>query len=329
MNNISHLTEPEKKIETCDYSIEEPLNEDIPKVRKTLDDTEIDPDEHLSEADHLIHNLDSLHQSTGNFKFDQDDKALIISPTASDMAHSFLHPNLYRNLQEISSLDAFAQMRGVGPEWRESYRDAIEDTYVRISLCALQNLSRDENEATVETHFSKLVNEIARCLEVYVCPYAQKNIIVGGLLAMNEYDFRSKVDTYFVDSEAGVCRLATEAKNEKTWPANSLWYRKSRGVQVLSAMYHFNCPTILYTSKQWKMFMESLDRKKINTLPFNRFGTDIISKSSAVGEVGPDLVAVIVICLFLSTKASSVLNQLTAQSETLVISASSDVPSTV
>ena len=80
----------------------------------------------------------------------------------------------------------------------------------------------------------------------------------------------------------------------------------SRGIQVLSALYAFNCPTFLFTQRQWKLFVETRDRNAILTFPCNdnEANTPHVN-SSLVQPMGTKFLKAIVICL-LSRRVSLV-----------------------
>jgi hypothetical protein len=48
-----------------------------------------------------------------------------------------------------------------------------------------------------------------------------------------------------------------------------MWYQSSRGIQVLAALYAYNCPTILFTQKEGKLFVENNDQNSVFTFPCN------------------------------------------------------------
>ena len=77
-----------------------------------------------------------------------------------------------------------------------------------------------------------------------------------------------------------------------------MWYHKSRGVQVLTPLFAFNCPTFLFTQKQWKLFVENDDRDQIFTFPFSN-DDNLTShvNSSLVHLTGNTLLMAIAICL--------------------------------
>ena len=74
---------------------------------------------------------------------------------------------------------------------------------------------------------------------------SETKIIIGGILAKYEYDLRSQTDVHFTNS-IGVNLLATEVKTRQTLVEGDMWYRNSRGVQSLSALYAFNSPVFFF-----------------------------------------------------------------------------------
>jgi hypothetical protein len=125
----------------------------------------------------------------------------------------------------------------------------------------------------------------------------ETSIIVGGILARYEYDLRSKCDPHFLNTN-GNHLIASEAKTHRTFGEGEMWYHASRGIQVLSALYAFNCPTFLFTQKQWKLFVENKDRNAVLTFPYNNNADHTPHvNSSLVKPMGTTFLKAIVICL--------------------------------
>ena len=92
--------------------------------------------------------------------------------------------------------------------------------------------------------------------------------------------------------------LASEVKTHQSFAPQEMWYHGSRGVQLLSALYSFNCPTFLLTHKQWKLFVENSERNDVFTFPFNDDPNDSPSfNSTLVYPMGKTFLKAIVICL--------------------------------
>ena len=85
-----------------------------------------------------------------------------------------------------------------------------------------------------------------------------------------------------------------------------MWYHSSRGIQVLTALYAFNCPTFLLTQRQWKLFAENNERNSVLTFPYDdEVGHSHHVNSSLVQPMGTTFLKAIVICL-LSKRGSLV-----------------------
>jgi hypothetical protein len=130
--------------------------------------------------------------------------------------------------------------------------------------------------------------------------YASKirnKIIVGGILAIYQYDLRGKTDPHF-RSTSGLNLIASEAKTHRAFGLGEMWYRCSRGIQLLSALYAFIAPTFLFTQRQWKLFVENTERNAILTFPYNDNPDHTPHvNSSLVQQIGTTFLKVIVICL--------------------------------
>jgi hypothetical protein len=126
---------------------------------------------------------------------------------------------------------------------------------------------------------------------------SETKIIVGGILARYQYDLRSKTDPHFLNT-SGLNLIASEAKTHRTFGLGEMWYHGSRGFQVLSALYAFNCPTFIFTQRQWKLFVETRDRNAILTFPYNDNDEHTAHvNSSLVQPMGTTFLKAIVICL--------------------------------
>ncbi|KAH9269693.1 hypothetical protein BASA83_008165 [Batrachochytrium salamandrivorans] len=175
------------------------------------------------------------------------------------------------NIQNVGTLDDLAALLDTPGDWEVRYNQVVDNV--------------------------GLVNAVATNLRVRIRPRSKTNIIVGGILARYQYDLRRKTDPHFLDTE-GRNLIASEATTHHTFPPGEMWYHSSRGVQVLSAMYAFNCPTFLFTQKQWKLFVENKDRNAILTFPYN--DNDDHSphvNSSLVHPMGTTFLKAITICL--------------------------------
>jgi hypothetical protein len=91
--------------------------------------------------------------------------------------------------------------------------------------------------------------------------------------------------------------IASETTTALTFQEGDLWYRGCRGVQVLSALYAFNCPTFLFTQKQWKIFVENSDRNAVYTFPCGTESNTPYVKSTLVQPMGTHFLQAIIICL--------------------------------
>jgi len=129
------------------------------------------------------------------------------------------------------------------------YNQVAQDGYIIRKLNRFIALPEDTLEAGIQWQCFGLVEAIAGHLGVDLVSSSETKIIVGGILARYEYDVRNKCDTHFLNGD-GVHLIASEAKTRRTFGLGEMWYHSSRGIQVLSALYAFNCPTFLFTQGQ-------------------------------------------------------------------------------
>ena len=222
---------------------------------------------------------------------------LVRKPTASNLSHRLLNPFIYRNIQNVGTLDALATLLETPNDWETNYNQIVQDGYIIRKLNRFIALPEDTSESTIQWQFGGLVEAIARSLGVDLVSDSETKIIVGGILARYEYDIRSKCDPHFLNSN-GVHLIASEAKTSRTFGRGEMWYHSSRGIQVLSALYAFNCPTFLFTQGQWKLFVENNERNSILTFPYdNDSDHSPHVNSSLVHPMGTTFLKAIVVCL--------------------------------
>jgi hypothetical protein len=223
---------------------------------------------------------------------------LVRRPTASNMVHHLLHPGVYKGIQSIPTLDAFANLVGAPRDWEEKYNMALASrgTLLR-NLNHFARLRDNARESNIQSVLIGLVTLLADALGTFVAQDTERMVIVGGILAHSEYDVRSRTDAYF-QNEVGIPLLATEVKTNRTFPEREMWYHGSRGVEVLSAMYAYHCPTMIVTQKQFKVFVENAERNAIFTYPYdtNQEHTNHVN-ASLLQPVGTTMLNVIAICM--------------------------------
>jgi hypothetical protein len=225
-----------------------------------------------------------------------DDEILIIKrPTASKIPYKFLHPSTYCNMKDLGNISQFAQLVDAPGNWEELYNPlVVEGSAVRIAFDDLRSLPHDAEESSISQEFSKLVVTMSNMLGIHVHPRAETKVIVGGILALGNYDVRSSTDVHFLKNGRNV--LATEIKTDQTFPLGEVWYRKSRGAQVLSAMYAHNAATFLFTQKHWKLFVQNRNRSSVLTFPFDTVMSPR-QNSFLMNRMGPTFLQAITICL--------------------------------
>lgn len=225
------------------------------------------------------------------------DVVLIRKPTASNMSHRLLNPFIYRNIRKVGTLNDLAALLHTPDDWEERYNQVVADGDIIQDMDDFRNLPDDTAESDIQWQFGGLVSAIARGLRVRIRPKSETKIIVGGILARYQYDLRSKTDPHFL-STSGRNLIASEAKTHRTFAAGDMWYHASRGIQLLSALYAFNCPTFLFTQRQWKLFVENSDRNAVLTFPYNDNPDHTPHvNSSLVQPMGTTFLKAIVICL--------------------------------
>ncbi len=197
-----------------------------------------------------------------------DNVVLIRKPTASYLGHRFLNPYAYSMIQDVGSLTDIAALLKAPEDWVEIYNRITADRILLTQLEGFRELPDETLEMDIQGEFISLVAATATRLGVIHRSRMETNTVVGGILALHRYDFRSASDPSFVRAEDNVELIASEVKTHLTLGYHQKWYQKSRGIQLLAALYSFNCPTFLLTQKQWKVFMENEERNAVLTFPF-------------------------------------------------------------
>ncbi|KAI3638399.1 hypothetical protein MIR68_003528 [Amoeboaphelidium protococcarum] len=129
--------------------------------------------------------------------------------------------------------------------------------------------------------------------------------VVGALFAHPTYDVRDQSDTIF-KGLSGNPLLATEAKRAAAFPVSKLWHHGSRGIQTLCTLYRTGCPTILYSQKCFKVFVENDSRDAIFAWPFDSgnsnqndepYSRERVARSYTLQVMTSVIMQVITICL--------------------------------
>ncbi|KAI3640877.1 hypothetical protein MIR68_001755 [Amoeboaphelidium protococcarum] len=168
----------------------------------------------------------------------------------------------------IDSLDALAAIVGAPANWLDIAEEKVmNNRIVRRCYRDLFSIDVSGSESVIQDAFDDLVMKVGSCLGISVKCIHNKSFIVGGVLARSKYDIRGRSDTVF-KGWSGNSLLATECKNASAFPTDKLWHHGSRGIQTISTMYRSGCPTILYSQKAFKVFVESESRDAIYTWPF-------------------------------------------------------------
>jgi hypothetical protein len=156
--------------------------------------------------------------------------------------------------------------------WEVRYNQVVGDWRLIRILNRFGSFPDETPESTIQWQFGGLVSNIAYALDIDLVSGSETKIIVGGILARYQYDLRSKTDPHFLNT-SGLNLIASEAKTHRTFGLGEMWYHGSRGIQILSALYAFNCPTFLFTQRQWKLFVEQW----LSEMLFTLAGVDVRS----------------------------------------------------
>jgi hypothetical protein len=210
-----------------------------------------------------------------------------------------LNPGVYRNLQSVGGLAGFAQCVGAHANWSDDFDEmyAIYGDRLTENLDDFRSLAPNTSERDISIEFTRLVSNLASFACARIRFRQEKNLIVGGILALEQYDIRSQCDV-FVENRVGIPLLCTEIKADEVFGSDDMWYHSSRGVQSMCALYGHHCPVFLFTQRQWKLFAENHDRNALLTEPFG--SNEELSQhvnSSLMEPMGHSFLKAIYICL--------------------------------
>ncbi|KAI3643751.1 hypothetical protein MP228_009915 [Amoeboaphelidium protococcarum] len=222
---------------------------------------------------------------------------LISKPMASKLAHTLLHPSLYRLVKGVGqSIDGLVQMATqlkAASNWQSAAEQCINSLAVMTSFRGLTQT--DQPEVQVDRYLTILVSYISQILQVECFP-VNLTAQVGGVMCRADYDCKSKMDLAFAPTFNSMdVTFATELKTSTAFAADSMWYRKCRLAQVLAALYSTGAPTILLSPVQFKIFFENESRTEIWTFPSDQSqGEHGLTQTSPMSR---DLIRALVILL--------------------------------
>jgi hypothetical protein len=240
---------------------------------------------------------------------------MVKKPTIFQVPHSALNPNIYRRIKNVGSLDDLARILHTQSNWEEQFtKDVRHNRAVVNRFKEFQDCPDNIPEVDVQSRFSRVVIAIADALDVHIYDIRKRKVIIGGVLSHYDLDIRGVMDPFFVD-EAGYNLLSSEVTTTHAFTFGEMWYRKSRGAQVLSTLYSTASPTFLVTPHCWKLFVENGERNKILTFPYgtketetphvrsSKLGTmETHVESSLLLKTGLDFIKAITICLLSERK---------------------------
>ncbi|KAH6592314.1 hypothetical protein BASA61_004637 [Batrachochytrium salamandrivorans] len=97
------------------------------------------------------------------------DVVLIRKPTASNLSHRLLNPFIYRNIQNVGTLDDLAALLDTPDDWEVRYNQVVDNGYIIDQMNRFRNLPDDTLESYIQSEFSALVSLVAGGLLVRIC----------------------------------------------------------------------------------------------------------------------------------------------------------------
>lgn len=123
---------------------------------------------------------------------------LIFRPTASHIFHRLLNPYVYRYIKYLGSLDFMAQLLKSPREWEVRYMNIVRDRRILEQMDRFRALAAGTPESNIQFQLAMRVSNIAHDLGVEIETQSETQVVVGGILAHYEYDFRSNTDPFLV-----------------------------------------------------------------------------------------------------------------------------------
>ncbi|KAJ3404086.1 hypothetical protein HDV05_007363 [Chytridiales sp. JEL 0842] len=240
---------------------------------------------------------------------------LVVKPTASLMDHNVLHPAVYSYLKPVGETSSAPS------DWADRFNQAFTSLVAQLFRKLRSLPPGTTSEAAIQAQFIGAVTHLGGMLGIGVIANIERKTIVGGYLAQSDLNVKGNTDPSFATLNDNPL-LASEIKTAQSFPLNSIWYRKSRCVQTLSALYGLGAPVLLFTQQHWKLFVESSDRKSIHTYPFSENSAVSDHVNSATMAIMDDVnfAKVIAICLMAGAEREKELQNLQENMEALTLS---------
>ena len=226
----------------------------------------------------------------------------ILAPTTSKIPHEVTHPCLLRHIMDAGDgLLGFARTLNSPIDFEARLIEVMADSIllVRAYLNDLSSLPDNSAESRVQSAIFELITRLAASLRIPIRVRASEKMAVGGILARNEYDIKGLTDICVFNRD-DECLLVIEVKTVATF-FDEKWYRDCRAAQILTPLYHFNAPTFLATSRQFKVFFENSERDTIFTYPTRRVRNldpiDDFQNSLPIGTIDTEFIKALIICL--------------------------------
>ncbi|KAJ3329939.1 hypothetical protein HDU76_006804 [Blyttiomyces sp. JEL0837] len=224
---------------------------------------------------------------------------LISQPTASELTDQHLHPALYLFVHRLGSLTKLAELLGVPLEGLDDICNIVwRDRFVQYYFQQFSGGNDDTPEDQIQSDLQILCAMISNVLEAYfdvpipeIVPH--RRVIVGGFMALHEYEYIAKTDLLVEQRGSGKVLFGTEIKTCKTYTEGQPWYGGSRGPQVLAALVGHDSPTFLVTPKHWRLFVHNEHGNIILTAPV----VDDHDRLQVCAPMGEDFVKALTICL--------------------------------
>jgi hypothetical protein len=215
---------------------------------------------------------------------------LIVKPSASKMKSGCLDPSTHRP-DRVGALDMAGLAQALGVQnWEEKtgfvekalelHHGGLSDADVENPwslrlvaklFCNFVNAGDTADEPMVEGGFTALLMIIGKVLGIDARGSRRRKFAVGGMLALPNFCVQGITDATYVlqgrramhsrsGAEEECMFLTAEFKTDASFPPQNLWYRGTRGVQTLAALwsgYELNkrASTLLVSQSRYKLLL--------------------------------------------------------------------------
>ena len=253
----------------------------------------------MKDGKRLIHAM--IASTTSGWKVSQPDPLgymKILHPMAAKIHSQATHPALWRCMKSHPRrIEEFATTINAKVDIESEYAKVItaDDGAARWYLEDIRHAPMRSGKSEIRSRFVSLINQVSSALGIAVRSEMSVTMAVGGILVDDAYDVQGEADLCIYNSD-GVCVLVLVVRSRAECD-DSEWYDKCRVTETVTALFHFNAPVFLVTSRQFKLFYENIERDSIYTYPSELTEASQFMNSLRVGDLQDEFIKLLIICM--------------------------------